>query len=295
MMNLRLLFVAVVWGINFSVIKFALTDFHPLGFTVVRFALAALFLFTLMLARREPFTVLRQDRLSLVMLGFLGIALYNTFFMYGLQYTTAANSALLISLSPLFGALIQAASGNERLTARMGFGLGLASAGVYLIIRSHHGGVSLTSSGLIGDLLTLCATFTWAFYTILAKPLLERYSPLKVTAYSMAAGSALLLPVSLHGLVDQSWRGITFNAWAALGFAAFIAAGVAYSLWYQGVKQIGVTRTMVYHYLMPFAAVLFAATALRERITALQIAGGAAILAGVYLAQKKPEVEKMRR
>jgi len=286
-MDLRLLFVALVWGVNFSVIKFALTDFHPLGFTVLRFALAAFFLVTLMLATREPFAVLRRDRISIVILGFIGITLYNIFFMEGLKYTSAANSALLISLSPLFGALIQASSGNEKLTARAGSGLGLASVGVFLVIRSHHGEVSLTSSGVIGDLLTLCATLTWALYTIRAKPLLERYSAMKVTAYSMAAGGVLLIPLSLPGLINQSWPGISVGSWSALGFAAFIAAGVAYVLWYQGVKQIGVTRTMVYHYLMPFAAVLFAAAALHERITVLQVIGGTAILTGVYLVQSR--------
>ena len=79
-----------------------------------------------------------------------------------------------------------------------------------------------------------------------------------------------------------------------MAFAAFLAAGVAYVFWYQGVKRIGVTRTMVYHYIMPFAAVFFAAYALEERITLLQIAGGSSILAGVYLVQKKtpdPEME----
>ncbi len=53
------------------------------------------------------------------------------------------------------------------------------------------------------------------------------------------------------------------------------------------MKQIGVTRTIVYHYVMPFAAVLFAVLAAGEKIAALQIAGGAAILAGVYLVQRK--------
>ncbi len=110
---------------------------------------------------------------------------------------------------------------------------------------------------------------------------------MKVTAYSMAAGGVLLIPLSLPGLINQSWPGISAGSWSALGFAAFIAAGVAYVLWYQGVKQLGVTRTMVYHYVMPFAAVLFAAAALHERITVLQVIGGAAILTGVYLVQSR--------
>ena len=287
MINFRLLFVALAWGINFSVVKFALTDFHPLGFTIVRFALAALFLFAVMLVGRRPLSIERRDYAAIARLGFLGITLYNIFFMYGLKYTTAANSALLISLSPLFGALMSAVSGGERLTARIATGLGLATAGVILILRSHHGTPGFSTSGLTGDLLTLCATITWALYTISAKPLLEKYTAVKVTAYAMAAGSILLLPLGLTGLLSQSWTAISGLSWSAMAFAAFIAAGVAYVLWYQGVQEIGVTRTMVYHYVMPFAAVLFAALALGEKITALQIAGGVAILAGVSLVQRK--------
>jgi drug/metabolite transporter (DMT)-like permease len=287
MLNLRLLLVALAWGINFSVIKFALVDFHPLGFTVIRFALAALFLFIVMLVNRESFAIDRCDRMKVVRLGFIGITLYNLFFMYGLKYTTAANSAMLISISPLFGVLIQAVSGKERLNVRISTGLALSSFGVFLIIRSHQGEFSFSSAGIAGDLLTLCATLSWAFYTIFAKPLLEKYSAITVTAHSMFAGTLLLLPLGLPGMFSQPWSAISGPSWSALAFAAFIAGGVAYVFWYQGVKELGVTRTMVYHYLMPFAAVLFAAVVLGEKITLLQIIGGSAVLLGVYLVQTK--------
>jgi len=286
MFNPRLLFVAAAWGINFPFVKFALTDFHPLGFTVIRFTLASLFLIAVMGLNHESYWIDRRDSFAFVKLGLLGITLYNIFFMYGLRYTTAANSALLISLSPMFAALIQAVSGKERLTFRISTGLVLASFGVFLIVRSHHGELSFSSSRMMGDFLTLCATLTWAFYSIKAKPLLEKYSATKVTAYSMLAGSILLLPVSVTGLFNQSWSGVSLLSWSALAFASFIAAGIAYVFWYQGVKELGVTRTMAYHYLMPLAAVLFAA-ALGEEITSFQIAGGTAILLGVYLVQMK--------
>ncbi len=285
MFNLRLLFVALAWGINFSAVKFALREFHPLGFTVVRFALAALFLFTVMIVNHESPTIDRHDRWMIVRLGFIGITLYNLFFMYGLKYTTAADSALLISLSPLFAALIQAASGKERLSVRINAGLVLSSLGAFFIIRSDHGEPFFSSARAGGDLLTLCATFSWAFYTIWARPLLKKYSAVTVTAYSMFAGAVLLLPLSLPGLISQPWSSISGPSWVALLFAAFIAGGVSYVFWYHGVKQHGVTRTMVYHYLMPFAAVLFAASVMGEKITPLQIAGGIAVLTGVYLVQ----------
>ncbi len=96
MFNLRLLFVALVWGINFSVVKFAIAGFDPLGFAVIRFSLAALFLAAVMLAGRENLTIDREDVPAVVKLGLAGITIYNIFFMEGLKYTTAANSALLI-------------------------------------------------------------------------------------------------------------------------------------------------------------------------------------------------------
>ncbi len=284
MFNLRLLFVAAAWGVNFSLVKFALTDFHPLGFTVIRFALASLFLIVIIGVNHESYFIDRQDRLAIFKLGLVGITLYNVFFMYGLQYTTAANSALLVSLSPMFAALIQAFTGKERLTLRISAGLVLASFGVFLIIRSHHGELSFSVSRIAGDFLTLCASLTWALYTIIAKPLLEKYPASKITAYSMFTGSILLLPASVPAIFNQSWAGISLLSWSALVFASFIAGGIAYVFWYQGVKELGVTRTMAYHYLMPFAAVLFAAV-LGEKITLFQLVGGTAILLGVYLVQ----------
>ena len=285
MLDLRLILVTILWGVNFSAVKFALTDFYPLSFTIVRFSLAALFLFAVMLWDREPFWIDRRDRGRLIMLGFVGITLYNILFMYGLQHTTASNSALFIATSPLFAALAQAWAKKERLTARGGSGLVLSTLGAVLIISSRTGGLSMTRENLRGDLLTLVAAYTWALYTMMAKPLLERYSPVKVTAYTMAAGALLLLPFGLHQLAIQPWGAVSGMSWAALGYGAFLAGGVAYTLWYQGVKRVGATKTIVYHYLMPFTAVVFAAVFLAERITVLQLAGGAAVLVGVYLVQ----------
>jgi len=221
--------------------------------------------------------------------GFIGITLYNIFFMYGIKYTTASHSALFISLSPLFAVLLQAGTGKERLTPAIALGLLFASIGVYLVISGRYGGFSFTASGLFGDLLTLCASVLWALYTLKAKPLLEKYSAVKITAWCMAAGSVLLLPIGLHELVRQSWTSVSPQSWAAFSFSAIVSAGIAFSLWYQGVRRLGVTATIAYHYLVPFVAVVFAVLFLGERITLLQVAGGIAIIGGVAVVQRKDQ------
>jgi drug/metabolite transporter (DMT)-like permease len=106
----------------------------------------------------------------------------------------------------------------------------------------------------------------------------------------MAAGSVMLIPIGAHELLGQQWSVVSIRSWSAFAFSAIVSGGIAFSLWYHGVKRIGVTRTIAYHYLVPFVAVVFAALFLGERITLLQIAGGAAIIGGVALVQRvKPE------
>lgn len=287
MLSLRLIFVSLVWGVNFAFIKYALRDFGPLSFTVVRFALAAAALFLLLAVRRTPLRVPREDRLPLIGLGLTGITLYSILFMEGLRMTSASNSALLIAMSPLYAAIIQAVRGKERISRFALAGTVLAAVGVFLIIRDKPGGLTLGGEGLRGDLLTICASVLWAVYTLSARPLLARQDAVKVTAYSMAAGGILLIPFSLEDLARQDWTSITAASWAALLFAALIAGSAAYSLWYGGVKRLGVNRTIVYHYLVPLVAVVFAALFLGERITLSQVLGGTAVLSGVYLAQRK--------
>ena len=285
MLDPRLILVSLIWGVNFPLVKYALNDFSPLSFTLVRFSLAALFLACVLIMTGGSLRIARKDISPLIKLGLIGITLYNILFMYGLKLTSATNSALLISLSPLFAALIQGISKKERITFRTGLGVLLSSVGVFLVIQGKADGISFSDHDLVGDLLTICASVCWALYTIKSKPLLQEYSAVKVTAYSMATGSLLLLPVSLSELAHQSWRGVSVQAWAAFGFSTFVSGGIAFSLWYQGVQRLGVTRTVVYHYLVPFVAVIFAALFLGEQISIVQIIGGIGILTGVALVQ----------
>lgn len=287
MFDLRLLAVALIWGVNFSVIKSSLADFLPLSFTLARFTLASLALFGMMALRRESLGVHRRDLLPLAGLGLVGITLYNLLFMKGLQLTTASHSALFISMSPLFAVLFQTARGRERMTGSLAAGLMLASLGAYAIIRSTHGEVHFGSRTLTGDLLTIAASMLWALYTVLAGPLLARSSPTSVTAWSVAAGTVLLLPACAGEVMAQDWSAVSAASWLALAFASFIGAAAAYVLWYEGVRRIGPTRTIAYHYLVPFIAVLTAALFLGDAVRPLTILGGAAVLAGVALVQRR--------
>ncbi len=286
MLDLRLLSVAVIWALNFAFVKYALNEFSALSFTVARFAVSSLFLMAFMRAMREPFRIDRSDVYPVLRLGFVGIMMYNLLFMFGLQYTTASNSALFISASPLFAVLVLGLFKQQQIGSRAASGVLLSMIGALCVLSSKPGGLSLDRADAAGDLLTLCAALFWALYTILARPLVEKYSALKITAYSMAAGTVMLAPVGASELIAQHWSAISAGAWGAFAFSTFLSGGLAFTLWYDGVRRLGITRTVVYHYLVPLIAVVFAALFLHERIVLLQVVGGVMILAGVYIVQR---------
>jgi drug/metabolite transporter (DMT)-like permease len=279
----------LIWGVNYSIIKVALRELPPAGFNSLRLGLAAaLFLVTLGL-RRGPDgapagrgTIHARDWLALTLLGVIGHFIYQLCFMGGLERTTVANTSLIFGCSPVAVALLSAMMGHERVTPSQWIGVGSSAAGVYLLVGLE---ASLSATSFAGDLLLLCAVGCWAIYTVGSRSLLERHSPLVVTGFSVAIGTAFYIPVGLPDLVTLDWGAISGGAWLALTFSGVFALFVAYLIWYTAVQRIGNVRTAMYSNITPLVAVLVAVVWLGERLTPSRIAGGLAILLGAALAR----------
>src|SRR3954469_9596787 len=143
---------AVIWGVNFVVVKYATRIFNPVAFTGLRVGTAALFLATMMLLR-GGISLRRSDIARLLLLGVLGNGLYQLFFIHGVARTRAGNAALIIGAAPAFIALIARARGLERVKRMTLVGIALSVFGVGLVIAgsatSSHGETTLLGSILV--------------------------------------------------------------------------------------------------------------------------------------------------
>jgi drug/metabolite transporter (DMT)-like permease len=277
-----------IWGLNFSVVKAALAEWHPLSFNALRFVLAGAFLLAVQRARArrtEPLRIATRDWPALVALGVLGNTVYQVFFIFGLDATLAGNSALVLSMTPVFITLLSVAFRHERVSATAWAGVAVSFVGVALVIV---GGTRVTFAGhtVRGDLLTLAASLCWAVYTVALSPYVRRYGALRMTATTLYIGGAGLILVALPFLWSENWSGIGIIGWSGLLYGGILAIGVAYLLWYTGVKNIGSTHTAVYSNLIPAVALAVAWAALGERPTWLQIGGALAIFAGIALTRR---------
>ncbi len=281
-----MLTVVCIWGINFSVLKLALRDFSPLAFNALRFSAATLLILGIMRLRGESFSLAWRDLAPIAGLGLLGHTLYQLVFINGLARTTSSNSALLMATAPIWVAVYGHLLGVERNNRLVWAGIFLSFSGTLLLILGGAQGISLAGGGMLGDLLILIAAMAWAAYTTGSKPLLGRYSPLKLTALGMLAGTIPLDLISLPALLSQNWVAISPGAWGGLIYSSVFSVTVGYVFWYTSVQRIGNARTAIYSNLTPVIAVIVAWLVVGDRLAPLQGLGAAVVLGGIMLTRK---------
>jgi drug/metabolite transporter (DMT)-like permease len=285
--DLGLMAVVLIWGLNLTVVKLALNEVAPLAFNGVRFTLAAVTLLALLKLYGESYGSPLRDALWLVGAGLLGHTAYQIFFIEGIARTTASHAALIFGISPVVVALLSMLLGHERVGGAGWGGAALAFAGVYIIIagKAPAGG---PEPSLSGDLLVLVAAVCWCLYTVLARPLLARHSPLKVTAVSMAWGVLAMLPFCAPPMAGQEWGRVSLGTWGATLYSCLFALVLAYVLWYRSVHKVGNVRTAVYSNLVPVTGTLAGWLILGERIYPALGVGAAAIFGGIALTRRQP-------
>jgi drug/metabolite transporter (DMT)-like permease len=296
-----LLLMTLCWGTNYSIAKAAFHEIDPQAFNAARMILAsAVFMVVIVGIRRwpvrepepaddsiasifhTPHPITSTDWLSLVGLGVVGHFLYQYFFIGGLARTSVANSSLMLAATPVVIALLAAVLGQDRVSGLHWVGAVLSMLGIYIVVGR---GVSVGGDELTGDLMMFAAVCCWAVYTLVARRLMTRHSPVGVTGISMAVGTALYVPVMWANLRAVSWGALSIATVGAIVYSALFALCIAYTIWYAAVRQIGSARTSAYSNFVPLVAMVTAIVFLGEPLSASKIVGAGAVLVGVALTR----------
>jgi len=286
--------VAVVfWGASFVAGKFALAELSPLHLVLVRAILAALALDLLLWWRGgwgDTARLTRYDWARIGLLTLLSVFPHQLAQMAGLRQTTAVNSALLVTLGPLFMFLLSASFFSERVTRFKVAGFLIAILGSTLVItRGDLQSLRLSGNTLAGDLLVVVSALGWALYSTLSKGLLQKRSPVLVAALVFSLSVPVLAAAAqLNGgglmatLPSLTWRG-----WGAVLFLAWACSALGYVLWYKALQKQEISRVSVLQYLQPLVATLLSILLLNESVAWATAIGGGLIMGGVALVNRK--------
>jgi drug/metabolite transporter (DMT)-like permease len=289
--DLLLLLVVLVWGTDFSVLKWALAAMHPHVANALRFVVSAGVLGAVYgvrcWQRGTPFLgPLRTHWQAVIPLGLLGFGAHQAAFVVGLNHTTAGSAALIMATNPLWTAVLGWAAGTERLGRGAWGGLLVALTGAGFVIAAGSADVAVGSGTLFGNGVMLVAAMLWGSYTALAKQLVDRASILAITFFGVLAALPVLLAVGAVYEPTVSWGAVDGWAWGSLLFSGGLAVGLMFVLWNQAVRRVGSSNTAVYYYLVPFVALIAGAVLLGEPITILQVVGGGLIIGGLVLVRQ---------
>jgi len=272
----------VLWSLNYATTKYAFERWNPLAFSGVRFAAAGLAMAAIVLKLEGSLRIDRRDVPRVVLAGATGIFLNQLTFNYALDYTAAANVALILGASPAFTAAFVVALGHERVRPLHWLALGVSLSGVALVVQ---GGSGLEGFSLRGDLLAIGAAVTWAAYSVMLRPLFGRYSAMRLSTLMILVGAVLMAPLSARQLAAQDFGSIGALRYGALVYSAIFPLVVTNVLYFGALRRVGAARATLFMYLQPFLGALFAALLLGEHIAVVQVAGGVVIVGGVALGR----------
>jgi drug/metabolite transporter (DMT)-like permease len=288
---IKLTLVPLIWGGMFICGRIVAAEMPPATGALWRYLIASAALLVAHFWLQGPLPRLSaKQALGLVMMGATGVATYNLCFMVGMQTVSASRASLIVNLNPALTALGAACFFAEKLTRQRLTGVLTALIGASVVI-GHGNPLSILSGEFsTADILIFGCALSWTAYTLIGKNVLRDVSPLSATTYAALSGTvllaaaALLMPAPISGGIAPP--AASLSAWTALLFLGLPGTALAFVWFSQGVRELGPTRAAVFVNLTPVFAVALAFIVLHEPLEWSMLAGGALVVAGVWLINR---------
>ena len=279
-----LVLTALTWGSTFVATKVCLRYVSPIELMGLRISMALPILLAIIIQKRIKFN-LGRHRKNLIWAS-LVLAAHFIVQITGIKYTSATNTAWIISMVPLVVAVLAFLILKERLRSWTILGIFLATAGVlFLVSKGDFGDLSWLSS--FGDWLVLISAHTWAVYTILSRDASRDINPLLVTFVVLVPSALIALAVMSF---TSDWIALVHlptEAIISLLILSILGTALAHWFWQDGVAKIGAAEAGIYLYLEPIATTLIAVPYLHETFGIFTALGGSLVLIGVWVAGRK--------
>jgi probable blue pigment (indigoidine) exporter len=267
-------FAPVVWGSTYLVTTEFLSGFSPITVATLRALPAGLLL--LAIVRQLPTGIwwLRS-----FVLGALNISIFLSMLFVAAYRLPGGVAGTVLSAQPLIVVFLASVllAGPVRPLAIIGALVGMGGVGLLVLTPS-------AALDAIGIAAGLAGATSMALGSILARKWRPPVSPLAFTAWQLAAGGLLLVPVALifeHALPVPTAANLLGLLWLGL-----IGAALTYALWFRGIGRMDSSVVSSLLFLSPLTAVLLGWSFLGQTLTALQIAGIALVIGSIWLTQR---------
>ncbi len=277
---LALFSMVAIWGLNFSIAKIAVSGFNPFFLTFWRVTGAAVLLY-LIFRPRIRFSA------AVFFLSLTGIVMNQTFFLTGLNLSSPARTALIVSSNSIIVRIIETFVLRKLPSFKELTGFLLAFTG--LLILELPGISGLSARALLGDLLVFIAAFSFALYQFFSKNQLKEKGSGKLLAEVMIWAAIAFLPFTIFSFIKTDFNRIPLSTYLGLAYMIVFTSVVAYLLLYYGLKRLPASRVAVFTFLQPVLATFFAVSLGLDRLSLRLIISLLFVLSGIILVERAGE------
>lgn len=226
-----------------------------------------------------------KELVPLLILSLLNFVLSNGLSTWGLKYISSGLGAIMGAIFPLWIVIINLFSSKEKIPAKALLGLMIGFGGVCVIFYEHLQDF-FDPNFRFGILISLIATWTWAFGSLYTKKQAANFNPYFGLGFQMVIAGATLLGVSTTDPNFTPFTQIAWQAWAAIGYLVLFGSVIAFICYLYALQNLPTEQASIYAYVNPVVAVLFGVLLFDEKISVPLATGGLVALLGVYLVNK---------
>jgi drug/metabolite transporter (DMT)-like permease len=273
--NLYSLLAICIWSSLELAGKLLGEGISPFAITAWRFLIggAVILPFAVAQGLKDKVKLTVSSILTLGALGILNVVVSMLLLQLAIYYGKASLTAIIVSMNPLFVSLFAFIIIKEKLTRYQLYSLALGFAGLVVIVIGEQD-LSLGSfeNLPLGITFAVLAGITFALYTVLTKRAVSMYGNRIANSASFLIGGAVLTGLNLIIGKSMLFEPIARNIILIL-YLGIIVTGVAYLLYFEGMKELSAARASVYFFLKPALASILAYIFLAEHLSLIQTIG----------------------
>ena len=283
-----LLFLGIVWGSGFAIIKVILFSVGPLWIMFCRIALGSLVLLIWLFLQKRSLTFNKEFWFWSFIIGFLGFNFPFSIIAWGQQYIPSSLTAILMGINPILTLILSYfLLKDEEITTLKIFGILIGFLGLILLIGLNNSDiVDLNSMFMFGQIAVLLGTSSYALATVLTKKI-SHIPPTDRAIGSLLSASLIGLFIAILFEPFPNLFSLDFKTISLIFILGILSTGIATFVWFKIVDLEGPIFMSMVNYLIPIWALILGIYLLDESLNFAIIIGMALILSGIWLIQRK--------
>lgn len=279
-----MLFHVAINSCGYLFVKVGLGEFTPFAFAFWRFSFGLIGLTVIMILQRAWVRVQKEDWPRFLLLAALAVPANQLLYLNGMRSTVPSHASLLYGTTAVAALALSAVLGYEKLRWRKVIAIGLSVLGLVFVVAESPTPI-IGTENFAGDLLIALSVLVWASYTVLAKPIVDKYGPVRATLVCLFIGSAMGLPFLVAPALAQDYSIITWRGWTATLYTGLMITAVSYTIWFALLRRIDPSQVAILTTPQPVVTTLLSVVILNETIGASLVIGGLMVIGGVLLMQ----------